>query len=180
MAITVNQFRGLFLTANKLDWDALYAEQLPRVYNFLRYRVEDDAVAEDLTAMTFEKAWQHRARFDRDKAAFNTWLFTIARNVAIDYFRAESNTRRTTVSLDDETLNVHAPSSESEAARREQFHRLHSLLGELPEREREIVALKYGADMSNRDIAAVLKLSESNVGTIAHRVVQQLRQRWEK
>ena len=70
-----------------IDWNALYAEQLPRVYNYFRYRVGDDALAEDLTTATFEKAWRSRKRFRRDRAAFSTWLFTIARNVAIDHFR---------------------------------------------------------------------------------------------
>src|SRR5580765_5538052 len=43
--------------AREADWDALYAEQLPRVYNFFRYRVGDGPVAQDLTSATFEKAW---------------------------------------------------------------------------------------------------------------------------
>ena len=70
-----------------VDWDVVYADQLPRVYNYFRYRVGDDALAEDLTATTFEKAWRARKRYRRDRAAFSTWLFTIARNVATDYYR---------------------------------------------------------------------------------------------
>lgn len=54
------------------------------------------------------------------------------------------------------------------------------LLGALPARERELVALKYGAEMSNRAIANLTGLSESNVGTILHRVVARLRAEWEK
>src|SRR5262245_12388608 len=45
------------LPAREADWDALYAEQLPRIYNFFRFRVGDGPVAEDLTSLTFEKAW---------------------------------------------------------------------------------------------------------------------------
>ena len=74
-------------SSQAIDWDALYADQMPRVYNFMRYRVGDGPVAEDLTSATFEKAWRARDRFRRDRAAFSTWLFTIARNVATDYFR---------------------------------------------------------------------------------------------
>src|SRR5882762_1388586 len=73
--------------AREQDWDALYAEQLPRVYNFFRYRVGDGTVAEDLTSLTFEKAWVARQRYRRDLGAFSTWLMTIARNVATDYYR---------------------------------------------------------------------------------------------
>src|SRR5258708_37311973 len=54
--------------ANEADWDALYANQLPRVYNFFRYRVGDGPVAEDLTSATFEKAWTTRHRYRRGPA----------------------------------------------------------------------------------------------------------------
>jgi RNA polymerase sigma-70 factor (ECF subfamily) len=56
--------------------------------------------------------------------------------------------------------------------------RLAALLERLPERDRELLSLKYGADMTNRDIAAATGLSESNVGTILHRAVQTLRLQW--
>ena len=46
------------------NWDAVYAEQLPRVYNFFRYRLRDTAAAEDLTSQTFEKAWRARYVID--------------------------------------------------------------------------------------------------------------------
>src|SRR5918912_3695439 len=70
------------------DWEHVYAEQLPRVLNFFRYRLGDTADVEDLTARTFEKAWRARHRYRRDLAGFSTWLLTIARNVAIDHLRA--------------------------------------------------------------------------------------------
>src|SRR5690349_3897559 len=76
------------MRASEVDWDAAYREQLPRVYNYLRFRVGDPSVAEDLASATFEKAWVARHRYRRDLAAFGTWLIAIARNVAIDHLRA--------------------------------------------------------------------------------------------
>ena len=61
---------------------------------------------------------------------------------------------------------------------RSDFERLSRLLAGLPERERELVALKYGSGMTNRAIAKATGLSESNVGTILHRTVGQLRAAW--
>jgi len=168
--------------AREEDWDALYAEQLPRVYNFFRFRVGDGAVAEDLTSLTFEKAWVARRRYQRDRAGFCTWLLAIARNVAIDHWRA----RRPHVSLDDSSAgaSVTAELAGGEAAdaaseRRSDFERLTRLLAALPERERDVVALKYGAGLTNRAIARQLRLTESNVGTILHRTIQALRAGWE-
>jgi RNA polymerase sigma-70 factor (ECF subfamily) len=101
-------------------------------------------------------------------------LLTIARNVAIDHFRAY----RPHVPLDDapEIPGVETPHTLSE--RRSDFERLTRLLASRPERERELIALKYGGDMTNREIARLTGLGESNVGTILHRTIQALRAGW--
>ena len=155
----------------EIDWEAAYREYLPRVYNFFRYRVGDQPLAEDLTAEVFEKAWRGRSRFRRDLAAFSTWLFTIARNAAIDHFRR--NGRDVPLEAVGELQD---PASLEETAQRKfEFARLHSLLSQLPEREHDLIALKYGAELTNREIARLTRLSESNVGTILNRVVEKLR-----
>ena len=59
------------------------------------------------------------------------------------------------------------------------FAHLSVLLARLADRERELVALKYGAGLTNRAIARLSGLSESNVGVILHRAVQTLRSEWE-
>jgi RNA polymerase sigma-70 factor (ECF subfamily) len=156
------------------DWDAVYAEELPRVYNFFRYRFRDETLAEDLTAATFEKAWRARERYRRDLAGFATWLLAIARNVAVDHLRA----RREHAPLEDAEHATAPGSPEEDSARSSDAERLRALLALLPERERELIALKYGAGATNRAIAKVTGLSESNVGTIVHRVVQALRRDW--
>ena len=160
--------------ATAADWDAVYAEQLPRVYNFFRYQFRDDTLAQDLTAATFEKAWRARETYRRDLAGFATWLLAIARNVAVDHRRA----RREHAPLE-EAEDVSAPGTpEEDSARVSDAERLRALIARLAERERELLALKYGAGATNREIAKLTGLSESNVGTIVHRVVQTLRRDW--
>lgn len=163
-------------TTQAINWEAVYNEQLPRIFNFFLYRVGDEPLAEDLTAATFEKAWKHRERYRRDLGAFSTWLFSIARNIASDHFRQQ----RPQVTLLDE---AHTPTMErpvEETIQQEgEFARLSALLTHLEARERELVALKYGAGLTNRAIADLTGLSESNVGTILHRVVTRLRAEWE-
>jgi RNA polymerase sigma-70 factor (ECF subfamily) len=173
-AVIGARWRPWALPARESDWDALYAAHLPRIYNYFRYRVGDGADAEDLTAITFEKAWRHRARFRRDLGAFTTWLYAIARNVAVDHWRR----RRETAPLEDAATLDTGLTPEDAAVRRSDFERLEALLVLLPERERELLSLKYGADMTNRAIAKLTGLSESNVGTILHRTVRQLRAAW--
>lgn len=164
-----------WISAAEPNWDAVYAEQLPRVYNFFRYRIGDRPEIEDLTSLTFEKAWRARHRYRRDLAGFSTWLLTIARNVAIDYYRA----RRVDVPLDAAADHSSSDSTpEDQAVHRSDVALLSALTAMLPDRERELLSLKYGAGMTNRAIARITGLSESNVGTILHRVVQTLRTGW--
>jgi RNA polymerase sigma-70 factor (ECF subfamily) len=164
-----------WMSAAEPDWDAVYAEQLPRVYNFFRYRCGPGADVEELTARTFEKAWRARHRYRRNLSAFGTWLLSIARNVAIDHFRA----RRPHVPLEAAAdVEAGGRSPEDAAVFESDAARLKALLEGLSERDRELVSLKYGAGMTNRDIAAATGLSESNVGTILYRAVETLRRQW--
>ena len=57
---------------------------------------------------------------------------------------------------------------------------LWKMLFELPEREQDLIALKYGAGLTNREIAGITRLSESNVGSILHRTINHLRKHWEE
>jgi RNA polymerase sigma-70 factor, ECF subfamily len=157
------------------DWDQIYAEELPRVLNFFRYRLGPAADVEDLTARTFEKAWRARHRYRRDLSGFSTWLLTIARNVAIDHLRARHRYEPLGVASAVPSPH-HTP--EQQAVHQSEAERLAALLATLEPRQRELIAMKYGADMTNRAIAHATGLSESNVGTILHRAVESLRGRW--
>jgi RNA polymerase sigma-70 factor, ECF subfamily len=160
---------------SEADFDEIYRLELPRIYNYFCYRVGNAAAAEDLTSETFEKAWRNRWRYRRDLAAFSTWLFTIARRVVQDHYRRnhgnlpleQAAELRTNENLED-LIEQHADLAQ-----------LSVLLARLADRERELVALKYGAGLTNRAIARLSGLSESNVGTILSRAVQRLRSEWE-
>ncbi len=172
MVLTENNY-----SHETLDWDALYWEHMPRVYNFFRYRIGDNDIANDLTSITFTKAWRARHQYQHNLGVFSAWLFTIARNVANDYLRKVQ--RRKEVPLDTIWGLVSEVSVEREAQKRREFKQLHRLLENLPSREQEIIGLKFGASLTNRSIADIVGLSESNVGTILHRTVDKLRRHWD-
>jgi RNA polymerase sigma-70 factor (ECF subfamily) len=148
---------------------------LPRVYNFFRFRIGDDALAEDLTATTFIKAWRARASYRPEQAALSTWLFAIARNVAADHYHSQ----RPHLSLEDVSGLAGEDSLESTVMMQLDYDRLTILLNALLPRERELVALKYGAEMSYTEIAHLTGLTASSVGIILHRTVQHLRRQWD-
>lgn len=158
-------------------WEAfgeLYEEYLPKVYRYVKYRVGDVATAEDITSLVFEKALAKFRDYQAERGAISTWLFTIARNSVIDYYRRRSKQR--TVSLDDvqPTTEEGDPVAE-EIARRELRALLQLCLDVLPRREQDIVSLKFGAEANNRQISRLLQLTESNIGTILYRAVRKLR-----
>ena len=162
------------LSTGELDWDALYADLAPRVYNYFRYRLGQVADVEDLTSRTFEKAWRSRGHYRRDLAGFSTWLFKIAQNVGVDYL----SRRRQHLPLDAAVDIAIEGTPEKHIELRSDLARLAALTAGLPTRERDLIALKYGASLNNRLIAELTGLSESNVGTVLHRLVKTLRAQW--
>jgi RNA polymerase sigma-70 factor, ECF subfamily len=157
-----------------IDWEAVYWQQMPRLYNYFRYRTGDGMTAEDLTSKTLERAWRYRERYRRDLGVFEAWLFQIARNIAADYLRDYV----LDLALDAVESLPAQTSVEYEVEQREDAAKLYVLLARLNSVEQELIALKYGAGMTNRAISRIVGLSESNVGTTLHRLIQRLRHEW--
>lgn len=152
----------------------LYEQYLPKVFRYIQYRVNSMQLAEDLTSTTFEKALVNFSRYSSDKAKFSTWIFSIARNVVIDYYRVSQ--RKQTAPLE-EAGEVPSKdlSPEEKLFQGEELARLQGYLAQLQQDEQEIIRLKFGAELNNRQIAKMLGLSESNVGTRLYRAVRKLR-----
>lgn len=160
----------------EIDWATVYEELLPKVYHYFCLRIGDRLEAEDLTAATFERAWRDRERYQKDLGTFTNWLFGIARHVTITHFRRSKQEQ----TIAEPTREELGRPTEEAAAHEQDFEQLASMLTSLPEREREIFSLKYGAQFTNRSIAKIVRLSESNVGTILHRIISRLREQWEQ
>jgi RNA polymerase sigma-70 factor, ECF subfamily len=174
MILTQTQMVERLGSASAALFAEFYAEFLPKVYRYIAYRVNDVATAEDLTSMVFEKALTNFKNYDQRKAQFSTWVFTIARNTLIDYYRAHE--KKQTVTLEDPAAATLAgPSPEDESELADDVHWLKKSLTRLSQQEQEIISFKFGAEMTNRQIAAQLALSESNVAVIIYRAVRKLR-----
>jgi RNA polymerase sigma-70 factor (ECF subfamily) len=139
------------------------------VYAFFAYRLGSRADAEDLTQATFERAFRAWARYDPGRASVRTWLLAIARNLLIDHYR--SSAVRSEQPLDGEA-GLEAAGGSADLGL---DPALASALAALGEREREIIALRYGADMSGREIASLTGLTLANVQQILSRSLRQLR-----
>lgn len=154
------------------DFAEKYRAYLPRVLNYMRLRVGDEAVAQDLTATTFERAFAGIATL-RSEDAFGSWIFTIAHNVVAQHYRDQ----RETTPLDSLTEMVDpAPSPEGRAIRAVELQEILIALQTLSEREREIIRLKFVGELKNREIAPIVGLSENHVAVILYRALGKLRE----
>jgi RNA polymerase sigma factor (sigma-70 family) len=151
----------------------VYDEHVWQVYSFFAYRLSSRNDADDLTQATFERALKAWDRYDPERSKPLTWLMTIAQNALIDHFRRGS--RRAIpvaepVDLIDARQN--APGPEDLLA---DDPALQCALETLGDREREVIALRFGSDLAGPEIAKVLGLSVANVHQILSRSLRKLR-----
>jgi RNA polymerase sigma factor (sigma-70 family) len=157
----------------------LYDEHMPKVYRYIYYKVNDQELAEDLTANVFEKALVNFAKYSSDKASFSTWVFAIARNTIADHYRAQPKVNVTSI---DEAVDMPSrePGPEDVTEDDEEKQVLRVCITRLLQDEQEIVRLKFAMEMTNRDIARATGLTESNVGVKLYRIVRKLRESFQE
>jgi len=168
-------------------FERLFRECARDVHGYAIALLGDRAGAEDVTAIAFERLYGARKRLDRTRGTPRAWLFSIARNAALDELRRRR--RHGVDRLEPERVELEwSGSGHSLAAGQtrqadpaeafEQAERratVQAALLELPPREREVVLLKFHGQLSNVELARVLGISESNAGTRVHRALTTLR-----
>jgi RNA polymerase sigma-70 factor, ECF subfamily len=150
----------------------LYERTFPRVYAYVASLLRDRSAAEDVTAQAFERAYRKRRSYRPGRGSMDAWLFGIARNAALDELRKRK--RRAVLEGDPEDSAAPAPDDQAELALRREAVR--AALATLNGQERDLIALKFAGGLSNVEIARVLRMSESNVGTRLHRTITKLRE----
>jgi RNA polymerase sigma-70 factor (ECF subfamily) len=149
-----------------------------RVFSYIRYRCDDDALADDLTAQTFERVLARIGDYDPARGPFAAWMFGIARNAVNDHFRARR--RFPWIPLDWFQQDAAPdPDPETTLIDQEMEAELVAALVQLARRERDVLGLKFAGELTNREIAALTGLKESNVGVIVFRAIQKLRRMME-
>jgi len=138
-------------------------------------RVDNKQTAEDLTSDIFEKVLKSLNDFQWQGITVSAWIFRVARNHIIDYYRKNSK-RRTDRSLEDMVNKVVSPSPdvETELESRESEIELYKAIKELRPEEQYLIYYKFFEEMSNKRIARLTGLTETNIGTKLHRVRKKL------
>lgn len=155
-----------------VELGALYRDHAARVWRYARARLPTDADAEDVTSDVFTRAMTARDRFDPAKGPEAAWVVGIARHAVADWWRR----RRP----EDPTDQPAAPATGDEPAERavarDDADALHRHLAALTEREREAVALRFGAELSSPEIGDAMGISPTAARMLVHRAVTKLRE----
>lgn len=154
------------------------------IYYMLIRMVKNKDNAEDLTLMTFGKAFRYLDKYT-PKYAFSTWLYRIALNNSIDFLRVKNNmpqyfeedlyTTSTTSIIDQSEDNLQR-TPEDEIIDKQRLQMLRAAVSELPEKYRKVIELRYYEDLAYEDIAERLGLTLSNVKIQIMRAKQMLTQ----
>ncbi len=158
------------------DFERLYEDHAQALFGFLAYRTGDRGLAEDVMSESFERALKARKRYDPGKASAKTWLYSIALNCLRDHQRRQGAEVRALdrvggagdLELDDPGL--------ARADTRDEVQRALHLLSE---EEREVVALRYGGDLTAKEAAKLLGEKETTVEGRLYRALRKLREEME-
>ncbi len=150
----------------------LYDKYLDPIYRFVYYKTFSKEAAEDLTSDVFHKALEKLTTFDQSKGDFSTWLYRIARNRVIDYYR----TKKVTDPIDDAFdvgIDERTPETLDAIAA---LGKVTAYLETLDAKQREIIMLRVWEERSYREIAAIVGGTEDSVKMAFSRSIRLLRE----
>jgi RNA polymerase sigma-70 factor (ECF subfamily) len=150
----------------------LYDRYAGQIYRFVRARVHDDGLAEDITAEVFLSALRHIKGYQEQGRPFSCWLYRIAVNAVASHYRS----RRSSLSLD-EHLDLVSPLLDplDEVVGRERIRGVWEAVDRLPTQQRAAMILKFSEDMTMDEVGAVLGKSQAAAKLLIYRAMQRLR-----
>ena len=152
----------------------LYSLYFPRVYRYILARTGNSYDAEDLSEEVFMKVLEAIERFEWREAPFSAWLFRIAHNAVISQRRKDSARGRPAPLAEGLAVDTAGPEElvESRMAIREVMRAAERL----PEAQRQVIALRFGAGLSVAETAQIMRKGEGNVKVIQHKAIAKLRE----
>lgn len=174
LAILPNELMHINLAKEEPSaFAVIYEHYFPRVYNYIRYRIKDPDITDDLTADTFEAILANIRSYQSEKGLFVTWAFTIARNTVNSYLRKQRF--RNWFPIDIVRNNA---SSELEPEQHQLEHEMHTELlaaiGHLSTRDQDLLALKFGAGLSSSQISQLTGADQNNINVGIYRAARRL------
>lgn len=154
--------------------EQVYLDYKDRVYRYIRAKVSNDDV-EDLLSCVFLKVYQNLDGYDSSKASLSTWIYTITHNEVCNYYRGRANQAAV---IDIEGVSKITDNTEpfiEKLIREEEVEALAKALEKLPDRERDIIVLRFYHGYSPAEVGNLMKISYSNAKFLQHRAIAKLK-----
>jgi RNA polymerase sigma-70 factor, ECF subfamily len=152
--------------------EELYLRHFDRIYSYLHMSVGNRHDAEDLTTQTFLKMLESIGRFHWRAVPFSAWLFRIAHNLAMDYFRAAR--RWQPEEQVPEPAGSEEPSAEAQAMQSIGRQSMSALIEHLSTEQQQVLTLKFVFNFSNAEVGAILGKRPGAIKSLQHRALVSL------
>jgi RNA polymerase sigma-70 factor (ECF subfamily) len=165
--VLINRCQG----GNLKYFSELYDLYIKKIYEFIYFKTHHKQIAEDLTSQTFLKSLENIQKYNSEKGRFSSWLYAIARNSVIDYYR----TKKHNLNIDDAWDISSKDNIILDAENKEKIEKLKTHLKKLTGDQRDVIILRVWNDMSYKEISEIMGKSEANCKMIFSRATEKIR-----
>lgn len=154
-------------------FETLYQCYLDAIYRYIFFRIGDEIQAEDLTEEVFVRAWEALPSYQHRNYPFSSWLYRIAHNLIIDFYR-----RKKPVPITNGLMRTQTDTRESldhMVSRKQEAQLLAEAVQQLSELEQQVVLLRFVEGLSHKEIASMVGKSQTACRVILHRALKALR-----
>ncbi|MFZ5392025.1 MAG: RNA polymerase sigma factor [Patescibacteria group bacterium] len=161
-----------------LAFEQLYNLYFPKIYGFVYKRVGQKQICEDIVSEVFMKVFTNLKDYRDQGMSFGCWVYKIATNKLIDYYRSGKKQMVVGVEMME---NIGSKENIGEqTANKMEVEEIQTVISTLAENYQQIINLKFFAELSNQEIAKILKISENNAGVIIFRALKKFREEYGK
>ena len=155
-------------------FEHLYSKWLSPVYRYFYFRLGNIKDAEDLTSQVFLKVYKDLPRY-RNKGSFAAWLFTIAHARLVDYYRKDSRQANQEIAIENLEIPADLPELLSQTVQKSEIEQLFKLMNKLKEKEKNLIQLRFIAELSYQEIGRILHCKEDTARKATSRLLEKLK-----
>lgn len=176
---TLNQSEEYLVErASKGDVEAfatLYKIHLDAIYRYVYFRTNHDKDAEDLTEQVFLNAWEALPGFEQQGKPFTSWIYRIAHNIVIDYYRVNNRRPILVDEIHPDQQDTDQLTALHKVIQKEEHETLAKAISQLPDEQQQVIILRFFEGFSHKEVADVLDKNEGACRMIQFRALQTLK-----
>lgn len=171
LSIKIHQFK------DHKSFELLYDQMVDPLYRFIYLKVNSKEIAQDLISELFLKAWKDLTNRKEPVKYLKSYLYTVARNLVIDYYRSAQKQRELAL---DESIEIPVESSETEVIVKLEGEQIITVIQTLKDSYKEVLILKHVQELSLSEIARIIEKTPVATRVLLHRANQALKREYEK